>query len=132
METCTEEVGLLKKKPCGKAKVTQCASCEQPLCSEHAVPQVTPGGKKTGKFMCKEHYKAWLEYEKDREKAASGKSAAPAAAPRPAAPAAAAPKPAPVAAKPQPAAAAAAEKKEEKPFKPEDTGPLEFTPTKKP
>ena len=125
METCTEEVGLLKKKPCGKAKVTQCASCEQPLCSEHAVAQVTPGGKKTGKFMCKEHYKAWLAYEKGKEQAPAPKAAAP-AAPKPAA-APAAPKPAAPA---QPAAAAA--KKEEKPFKPEDTGPLEFTPTKKP
>jgi hypothetical protein len=115
MDTCTEEVGLLKKKPCGSAAVTHCATCEQALCSQHAVAQVTPGGKKTGKFMCKEHYAAWLAYEKSKESAPAPKAAASTPA-KPAAPAAA----------PKPAAPGAA-----KEFKPEDTGPLEFTPTKK-
>jgi hypothetical protein len=82
METCTEEVGLLKKKPCGKPKVAQCATCEQPLCATHAVPQVTPDGKKTGKFMCKAHYESWLRYEQSKAVPAAPKPAA--AAPKPA------------------------------------------------
>jgi hypothetical protein len=82
METCTEEVGLLKKKPCGKPKVAQCATCEQPLCATHAVPQVTPDGKKTGKFMCKAHYESWLRYEQCKAVPAAPKPAA--AAPKPA------------------------------------------------
>ncbi|HKU46066.1 MAG TPA: hypothetical protein VJQ58_04230, partial [Burkholderiales bacterium] len=65
METCTEEVGLLRKKPCGKPKVSQCANCEQALCKDHAVAQVL-GTKKTGKFMCKACHSAWLEYEKTK------------------------------------------------------------------
>ena len=109
METCTEEVGLLKKKPCGKPKVVQCATCEQPLCATHAVPQVTPDGKKTGKFMCKAHYESWLRYEKSKTAPAAPKPAA-------AAPAA---KPAP--AEPKPAA--------EAPKK--DDGGIDFTPSKK-
>jgi hypothetical protein len=133
METCTEEVGLLRKKPCGKAMVTHCGNCEQPLCSDHAVPQLTETGKKSGKFMCKACHEARKEFAKTlaaQAKDTTGPLKKDAPAARPAAPPAA-PKPAPAAAKPQPAAAAA-EKKEEKPFKPEDTGPLEFTPTKKP
>ena len=104
METCTEEVGLLKKKPCGKPKVAQCATCEQPLCSTHAVPQVTPAGKKTGKFMCKAHYESWLQYEQSK--------AVP-AAPKPAEPKPAEPKPA------------------EAPKKENDDGSIDFTPGKK-
>ena len=109
METCTEEVGLLKKKPCGKPKVAQCATCEQPLCSTHAVPQVTPAGKKTGKFMCKAHYESWLRYEQSKAVPAAPK---PAAAPPAAKPAPAEPKPAVEAPK-------------------KDDGGIDFTPSKK-
>lgn len=115
METCTEEVGLLKKKPCGKPKVAQCATCEQPLCSTHAVPQVTPAGKKTGKFMCKAHYESWLQYEQSKAVPAAPKAAAPA-------PKAAAPAPAAKPAEPKPA---------EAPKKESDDGSIEFTPSKK-
>ena len=87
METCTEEVGLLKKKPCGKPKVAQCATCEQPLCATHAVAQVTPAGRKTGKFMCKAHYDSWLQYEQSKVE-----TPAPKAPPAPAAKPAEAPK----------------------------------------
>ena len=128
METCTEEVGLLRKKPCGKAMVTHCANCEQPLCTDHAVPQLSETGKKTGKFMCKACHEARKEFAKtmaaqEKAKDTTGplRKDAPAAA-KPATPAPAA----------KPAAPAAAAKPEEKPFKPEDTGPLEFNPTKKP
>ena len=115
METCTEEVGLLKKKPCGKPKVAQCATCEQPLCSTHAVPQVTPAGKKPGKFMCKAHYESWLQYEQSKAVPAAPKAAAPA-------PKAAAPAPAAKPAEPKPA---------EAPKKENDDGSIEFTPSKK-
>jgi hypothetical protein len=114
METCTVEVGLLKKKPCGHASVTRCQNCEQPLCKDHAVPQTSEAGHKTGKFMCKQCDVAHREFLK---------SAPPAPAPKKAA--AAAPAPAP-AAQPKPAAPAA--KPEEK--KPDDGG-LDFEPTKK-
>jgi hypothetical protein len=118
METCTEEVGLLKKKPCGKPKVAQCATCEQPLCSTHAVPQVTPAGKKTGKFMCKAHYESWLQYEQSKAAPAAPKPAAAAPAAKPAA----APAPAAKPAEPKPA---------EAPKKENDDGSIEFTPSKK-
>ena len=133
METCTEEVGLLRKHPCGKPKVSQCANCEQALCKDHAVAQML-GTKKTGKFMCKACHKAWLEYEKTKADPAAKPAAKP-AAPAPAA----APKPAPAAAAAKPAAPAAAAAKpaappakpgEKKPLSLEDTGPLEFTPSK--
>ena len=139
MDTCTDEVGLLRKHPCGKPKVSQCANCEQALCKDHAVAQML-GTKKTGKFMCKACHKAWLEYEKTKADPAAkpaAKPAAPAAAaaPKPA-PAAAAAKPAAAAAKPAaPAAAKPAEAPkpgEKKPLSLEDTGPLEFTPSKPP
>lgn len=54
MDHCTVETGLLRKKPCGHAAVTHCVNCEQSLCAQHAVPQLTETGKKTGKFLCKE------------------------------------------------------------------------------
>jgi hypothetical protein len=145
METCTEEVGLLRKKPCGKPMVTHCANCEQPLCTEHAVAQLTESGKKSGKFMCKACHSAQKEYAKTLAATEKKAGAAPAAA-KPAAPApkpapAAAPKPAPAAAAAKPAAPAAPaaakpaeapKPGEKKPLSLEDTGPLEFTPSKPP
>ncbi len=100
MDPCTVETGLLRKKPCGHAAITQCANCEQPLCSQHAIAQVTDGGRKSGKFMCKQCDAARREYEKTTPAAApsqpekkapaaeKGAAAAPAApAKAPAAPA---------------------------------------------
>src|SRR5436190_6488791 len=155
MDTCTIEVGLLKKKPCGQNAVTKCANCEQPLCAKHATAMMS-GGKKT--MLCAECAKAWKDMGEvpstsaaapaAKKPAEAPKAAAPAHAPAPK-PAAAAPKPAPAAPKPalKPAAAPAlkpaAEPAAAKPSsdsgldkKPElsidMTGPLEFTPSKKP
>ena len=117
METCTVETGLLKKKPCAKPSVTHCGNCEQPLCIDHAVPELSAGGKKTGKFMCKECTIAAKEHDKALATIARKemlKEPAPKAAP--AAPAAAA----------KPAAPAAAPKKEE-----DSLGGIDFNPTKK-
>jgi len=139
MDTCAVEVGLLKKKPCGHAAVAKCANCEMALCTKHAVAQLAANKQRTGKFMCEECDKALRAADKGIAAAPHHAAPKPAAAPgakpgaaapaaRPAAPAAkpAAPAAAQPAAKPAPAAA-----KEEK-FKLEDTGPIEFTPTKKP
>jgi len=134
MDICQVETGLLKKKPCGQPGVTHCLNCEQALCSKHAVPQLNEGGHKTGKFMCKEC---------DAAKKAAAKlmpASPPAGAKKPDAPAAAAPKPAaPAAPKPAAPAAAAAKPAAAAPkpgAKPElsmdDSGPLEFTPSKPP
>ena len=136
-ETCTIEVGLLKKKPCGQNAVTKCANCEQPLCAKHATSMMS-GGKKT--MLCGECAKAWKEQAKTLGEvpptpaAAAAKPGAGAAPPKPAA---AAPKPAAVAPKPaapKPAAAAPAAKKEapKEEEKHDDDAPLEFTPSKKP
>ena len=126
MDTCAAEVGLLSKKPCGQPAATRCANCEMALCSKHAVPQ-SAGGRKTGKFMCKECDAARKQFEKDNPPEVAEpakKPAAPAAAG--AAPAAkvpaAAPKEAP---KEAPKAAPKAPDKEE------DSGSIDFTPTKK-
>lgn len=54
MNTCTIETGLLRKKPCGHAAVAKCLNCDQPLCVEHAVAQLTEGGQRSGKFMCQQ------------------------------------------------------------------------------
>ena len=122
MDPCTIETGLLRKKPCGHAGVTQCANCERPLCAQHAVAQLTDTGKKSGKFLCKECQAAWREIEKNSPSAPAQKPAAPAQKP-----AAAAPQPS-TAAKPAAAApkAAPAEPKEE------DSGSIEFTPSSVP
>jgi hypothetical protein len=64
MDTCTVEVGLLRKKPCGHAAVARCLNCEQPLCVEHAVPQHSESGQKTGKFICKDCQAAEKDYAK--------------------------------------------------------------------
>jgi len=130
-ETCTVESGLLKKKPCGQPAVTKCANCEQPLCSKHAVAQ-TSAGKKT--FLCPECARAW----KQSEKTLGELPPTPASALPPTSPAQPTPKPAPAKpAAPKPAAAApkpapTAQKKPEPPPPPENSGPLEFTPSKKP
>ena len=145
MDTCAAEIGLLKKHPCGQNAVAHCANCEMALCTKHAVPQLTATKQRTGKFMCAECDKAQKAADKGMAHAPQhhtpAKPGAPAA--RPAAPAAhAAPKPAvtpaqagaapkPAAPAPKPAAPAPAAAKEEK-FKLEETGPIEFTPTKKP
>ena len=72
MNTCTIEVGLLRKHPCGLPSVAKCANCEQPLCAKHAVPQMS-GGKKV--FLCAECAEAWTKSEKDEKSAAATKAA---------------------------------------------------------
>jgi hypothetical protein len=64
MSTCTIETGLLRKKPCGHAAVAKCSNCDQPLCIEHAIAQLTDAGQKTGKFMCKECVAAAKDHAK--------------------------------------------------------------------
>lgn len=64
METCTIETGLLRKHPCGHTAVAGCMNCDQPLCVEHSVAQLTEGGKRTGKFMCHECDAAAKEHAK--------------------------------------------------------------------
>jgi len=128
MDTCAVEVGMLKKKPCGQAAAAKCANCEMAICAKHAVRQTG------GKFMCAECSKAQRAYEKNvgdsAPVAAAPKATAPAAKPAPAATPAPGAKPAPAApAAAQPAAKPAPATKE---FKLEETGPIEFTPTKKP
>jgi hypothetical protein len=128
MDICQVETGLLRKTPCGSNAVTKCINCEQPLCSKHAVAQTNDAGHKTGKFMCKECAAAQKEAAKIMP-VKKPDAPAPAPAPKPAAAAPAAAKPAPAAAK---TAVAAPSKPEDKP-KPsmDDSGPIEFTPTKK-
>jgi hypothetical protein len=125
MDICQVETGLLKKKPCGQPGVTHCLNCEQALCAKHAVPQLKESGQKTGKFLCKECFAAQKEAAKimpaSPPPAPAKKADAPPPAPKPAAPAPAAAKTAtPAPAKPEP----------KKPDM-DDSGPLEFTPTKK-
>jgi hypothetical protein len=117
MDTCTVETGLLKKKPCGKASVTHCLNCEQALCIDHALPELSAAGKKTGKFMCKECSVAAREHDKAVAAAAAKdpmKKPAPAAAPKPAA------------AAPKPGTPAPAPRKDE-----DSLGGIDFNPTKK-
>jgi hypothetical protein len=70
MESCTIETGLLRKKPCGHPAVTHCKTCEQPLCAQHAVAQLSAAHKKTGVFMCKECDAARAEYDKGQARVA--------------------------------------------------------------
>jgi hypothetical protein len=114
MDTCTVEIGLLKKKPCGHAAVTHCLNCEQALCAQHAVPELSEAGKKTGKFVCKECKAALREIAKNQP---------PTALKRPVEPAKAAPAPAKAAPAPAKEGAAAP--------KPTDSGGIDYTPTKK-
>ena len=121
MEPCTEETGFLKKKPCGHPSVTHCLNCERALCAEHAVPELSATGKRSGKFMCKECQVATREHDKAVAAAAARSPAKkPAAAPAtPAAPGAAAKAPGAKPAAPAP--------------KPEDSlGTIDFTPGDKP
>jgi hypothetical protein len=67
MSTCSIEVGLLRKKPCGHAAVAHCLNCDQPLCTEHAVAQLSEAGQRTGKFLCKDCTAAAKEYAKSME-----------------------------------------------------------------
>ena len=100
MDSCTVETGLLRKKPCGHPSVTHCENCERPLCSQHAVAQMTGAGKHSGKFLCKECQAAWRDIEKNTPSAPPPKPAAPKPAeakpaePKPAEPKAEEPKPA--------------------------------------
>lgn len=64
METCRIEAGLFRKKPCGHVAVAKCVNCEQPLCAQHAVAQLTDAGNKTGKFMCQECAAAQKDHAK--------------------------------------------------------------------
>ena len=64
MEACTIETGLLRKKPCGHAAIAKCLNCNQPLCLQHAVAQLTEAGQKTGKFSCEECVAALKDYGK--------------------------------------------------------------------
>jgi hypothetical protein len=128
MDTCSIEVGLLKKKPCGQNAVTKCANCEQPLCAKHATAMMS-GGKKT--MLCGECAKAWKDMgEVPATPAAAPKPAA--AAPAPKAAHAPAPKPAAVAAKAAPAAPAPAAAAKPAAGKPglalDQTGTLDFKP----
>lgn len=116
MDTCTIEVGLLKKKPCGHPAATHCANCEQPLCSQHALPELSAAGKKTGKFLCKECQAAGRAIAKSEAAHSPAPAKKPAGAPQPPGAVPAAPAKAPAESKP-------AEKK--------DDGGIDFTPTKK-
>jgi RNase P subunit RPR2 len=141
MEHCTVETGLLRKKPCGNAAVATCANCERPLCSHHALAQLSDAGKKTGAFLCKECDDARRAYDKRAQSAAAAALArGPVARPK------AASKPEPreqrehsgeiaftsdaKAPPPKPAAAAPQPKKPEPPR--EDSGVIEYSPGKKP
>ena len=64
MEPCTVETGLLRKKPCGQAAVAKCTNCERPLCSQHAVVQLSATKQRTGSFICRECDVAQREAEK--------------------------------------------------------------------
>ncbi len=112
--TCSVEVGLLRKKPCGHAAVAECSNCQQPLCAQHAVAQLTEAGKRSGKFLCQDCSVALKDHEKAVAAVARTAAAGPPPAPKPAAK--------PVAAAPATAPAAA----------PEALDAIEFTPTKKP
>ena len=93
MDLCIVESGLFRKKPCGRPAVTHCLNCEGGLCAEHAVPEMSAAGKRTGKFVCQE-CKVALDENEQRlagvgQKAPAAKPAAPAAPAAPEAPEAA-------------------------------------------
>ena len=93
MDLCIVESGLLRKKPCGRPAVTHCMNCEGGLCAEHAIPEMSAAGKRTGKFVCQECKVALKENEKRlagvEQKPAAAKPAAPSAPAAPTAPEAA-------------------------------------------
>ena len=129
MDTCSVETGLLRKKPCGHPAVTHCINCEQPLCKEHAIPQLTDGGQRTGKYSCQEctaalkasakGLAAAARVQQERKDAALYKATLEAAKAPPAPPK----KPAA-----HDAAPAHAPAPEAPPAKPEPASALEFTP----
>ncbi len=131
MDPCTVEVGLLRKKPCGHPSVAKCANCEQPICSKHAIAQVSANGRKTGAYLCAQCNAAEQLYQQTAPVAAPAANK-PAEAAKPAAPkpAAAPAKPSPAAKPAAPAAKAAPEEKKSGPS-PDDSGMLEFTPQPK-
>jgi hypothetical protein len=106
MEPCTVETGLLRKTPCGSTAVAKCANCERPLCSKHAIAQLSAAGKKTGTFMCAECDKALRDYDKTAARTPKPVAAKPPAQKPPAAPPA-------------------------KPAEEHGDGSIDFTPTKK-
>jgi hypothetical protein len=112
MDTCTVESGLFKKKPCGKVAVTRCVNCEQALCAQHVVPQLTETGKKSGKFLCHDCEVALREHKKTLDSVAKDKDITGKLQMRKAAA-----QQAPAPAKPAPAAD-------------KNAGAIEFTPTK--
>ena len=77
MDPCTVETGLLRKTPCGHASVAKCANCERPLCSKHAIAQVSAANKHTGAFMCAECNVAQREHAKRMGAVARKSGAAP-------------------------------------------------------
>ncbi len=136
MNTCTVETGLLRKHLCGHAAVARCLNCDQPLCVEHAVAQLSEAGHKTGKHMCpqctvaaKEHAKsmaAVARSQQEKKLAATDKIlreqlSAPAPVKKPAASA----PPAPA----QPAPAEQPKEPDTLEFTPKD-GKLTYTPKK--
>jgi hypothetical protein len=124
VEACTVETGLLRKAPCGHTAVAKCANCEQPLCSKHAIAQLS-AGRKTGKFLCADCNAA------DRQYQATTPAAPPAAKPvAPAKPPAAAATPAPSAGPGNPPAAPA-KPPAQKPLEENSDGSIDFTPSKK-
>ena len=118
MDSCTIESGLLRKKPCGHPAVTHCATCEQPLCLQHAVAQVSEAHKKTGKYMCKECDEARREYDKGQARVAKQEMMKSVTNPPP---------PKPKTATPADSAPLESTPSEKKP----DSGALEFTPSEK-
>jgi hypothetical protein len=129
MDSCTIQTGLLRKKPCGHAAVARCLNCDQPLCVEHAVAQLSEAGHKTGKFMCKECDAAAKEHARIMAGVARAQEAKKLAAlekaAREVAAASAAPKKPPPAPAQAPAPAPAPAEAEAKSKEPEA---LEFTP----
>ena len=125
MSTCTIETGLLRKKPCGHAAVARCLNCDQPLCIEHSVAQLSDTGHKTGKVMCHECAEAAKEHAKSMAAVARAQEAKKLAAldkaAREVAAAPAAPKKPAVSAPHAPAQPAPAEQ-------PKEPEALEFTP----
>jgi hypothetical protein len=131
MDTCTIETGLLRKKPCGNAAVAKCMSCEQSLCSQHAVAQLNSLGRKTGTFLCPECIAAHKQHEKaaaagakhveTKRQAGFAKSAA-------AEMTSGTPPPAKKPATPPPAAPQQAEKKPAQEA-PKESGAIDFTPS---
>ncbi len=139
--TCGIEVGLLRKKPCGATAVAECDNCNMPVCTQHAVAQLTESGKRSGKFLCPECVAALKEREKSlaavaktqeqKKKAAFEKSVLESVAnpPAPKKPAVPVPGAAPAAAEAKPAEPAAKEP-DALEFTPKD-GNLSYTRIKK-